>query len=129
MENFNTQKLPNVEVPKTANGGATDFFDEKSDKWIKALKVYTIVLFYLYITAGVVCCIGTWVDWWIYITDIPFLNGIICLAAGFFLAFFQLCFKMLIIQLLNNIQIIRKKAENDYIKNTTTEESFDLPEL
>ena len=86
-------------------------FNENSGKWIGLYKGFTIVMFWLYVAAAVVMCILGWTDvlWW---TDSAFLDGLICLVGGLLVAFGQLVVNMLIIQLLNNVQIIRKKLVN-----------------
>lgn len=80
-------------------------FNEKSGKWIKVFKLYTQIMFFLFLAAGVALSIVVWVNWG------SFLEGIACWAGGAFLAFTQLIANMLIIQLLNNVQTIREKLE------------------
>lgn len=88
-------------------------FDERSDKWIKIFKGYTVVMFWLYMIAGIVlgilCLSGE-----LELIDrgsegAEVVGFIICLVGGFFLAYAKLVVNMLIIQFLNNVQIIRKK--------------------
>lgn len=87
-----------------------EMFDERSEKCINIYKGYTIVMFWLYVVAAVVLCIVGWCDC-IWITDSAFLDGLILLAGGLFIAFAHLVVNMVIIQLLTNIQIIREKIE------------------
>ena len=98
-----------------------NLFDEKSKMWITILKNYTIMMYWIYIIAAVVMTIGGWCGWYWWI-DGGFLDGIICLAGGVFMAYAQLVVNMLLIQFLNNVQIIREKIENK-------EPDADLPEL
>ena len=85
-------------------------FNERSSIWTKIFKVYTIVMFWLFVIAGfILCCLG-WDERFI-ITDSSFLDGIIVFGCGCFLAFTQAVVNMLILQLLNNIQLIREKIE------------------
>ena len=86
------------------------FFDEKSSKWIQWYKNITIVLFWIYMLAAFITGCAAWADN-LWITDDPFLDGLICLAGGCVVAFVQLVVNMLIIQLLNNVQSIREKLE------------------
>ena len=86
-------------------------FDERSGKWIKILKGHAQVMFWLYMLAGVIMCFVGWsgeLDW----VDEGFLDGVICLAGCALVAYAQLVVKMLVIQFLNNVQIIREKVEN-----------------
>lgn len=85
-------------------------FDETSGKWIKIFKGYAVAKFWLYVIAGAIMCFVGWSGELRWIDD-GFLDGIIWLAGGFLLAYVQLVVNMLIIQLLNNIQIIREKVE------------------
>lgn len=85
-------------------------FDETSGKWIKIFKGYAVAMFWLYITVGAIMCLVAWSGELGFI-DEGFFDGIICLAGGFILAYAQLVVNMLVIQLLNNIQIIREKVE------------------
>lgn len=96
-------------------------FNEKSSKWIGFFKCYTIVMFWLCIVADVIMCFVGWsgVLWW---TESDFIDGLICLIGGVFVTFVQLVLNMLIIQLLNNIQIIRENIE----KPVTVESSANV---
>ena len=85
--------------------------DERSQKGIKIYKNITVIMFWLYIAAGV-AMFFMGLDgffWWI---DGGFLDGIICLAAGVIVGYINLVVNMLVIQFLNNVQIIREKIEN-----------------
>lgn len=86
-------------------------FDEREGKWINIFKKYTQVMFWLCIVAAVYMCLVGWAGslWW---TGVDFLDGIICLAGGVFIAFAQLVVNVLIIQFLNNVQVMREKVEN-----------------
>ena len=85
-------------------------FNEKGNRWLKLFKIYTIVMFWIYVAGAVVMCICGWSDvlWWIS----PFLDGIICLTGGSLVAAAHLISNMLIMQFLNNVQIIRERVEN-----------------
>ena len=85
-------------------------FDEKSGVWIKIYRIYTIVMFWVLLIVGFILCCVAWSDE-LYIIEDYFLNGLLFLLAGAFLAFTQLIINMLIIQLLNNIQQIRQKVD------------------
>lgn len=84
-------------------GKKSGLFDERSGRWIKILKVFTMVMFWLYIAAGAV----------LFLAEVSEDAGIglVCLLGGVLLAFVQLVLNMLIIQLLNNVQTIREKLE------------------
>jgi hypothetical protein len=85
-------------------------FDERSEKCMNIYKGYTKVMFWLYVVAASVLCIVAWCDC-IYITDSAFLDGLILLTGGLFVAFTHFVVNMLLIQLLTNVQIIREKIE------------------
>lgn len=93
-------------------------FDEKSDIWLNIYKGYIQVMFWLYAVAGVVLCILGWCDC-IWITDSLFLDGLILLASGAFMAFTHLLFNMLILQFLMNVQSIRETAEYGISRKTS----------
>ena len=78
-------------------------FDEKSDKWINGFKIYTKILFWLFLIAGIILCLYGW--------SFDFMDGFIPLVAGFLLAFLGRFVNMLIIQLFCNINTIREEAE------------------
>lgn len=84
-------------------GKKSGLFDEKSGRWIKNLKAFTMLMFWLYIAAGVI----------LFLAEVSESAGIglVCLLVGVLLAFVQLVLNMLIIQLLNNVQTIREKLE------------------
>ena len=93
------------------------FFDEKSGKWLKIFKGFIIVEFWLMVAAAVVLCFAGWAGA-LYWTGSGFIDGIIVLVSGCVGAVIFLVPNMLILQLLNNVQIIRKKAESvDVLKN------------
>ena len=85
-------------------------FNERSSIWIKIFRVYTIVMFWLFLIAGFILCYLSWNEHFL-ITDSYILDGIILLGCGCFLAFTQAVANMLILQLLSNIQLIREKIE------------------
>ena len=85
-------------------------FDERSEKWIKFFKGYAVTMFWLWVAAGVIMCFVGW-DGGLWLIDAGFIDGIICLAGGFIVAYVQLAVNMLIIQFFNNVQIIREKIE------------------
>ena len=86
-------------------------FNEKSSIWIKIYKTITLIIFWLYVLAGVVMFLmgldGSL--WWI---DGGIIDGIIGLAVSFIAGYITLVVNMLIIQFLNNVQLIREKLEN-----------------
>lgn len=82
------------------------FFNERSDEWIRIYRGLTIVMFFLLIVAGFVGGI---------VMTSEFENGWMFFAffiGGSLLGFLQLVVNMLFIQLLNNVQEIRKKLES-----------------
>lgn len=90
-------------------------FDEKSCKWIHFYKVITIVTFFAFIVFGIIAGIGDasceFLD-----KDLggdTFFDFVIWVLAGGAVGFIQLAFNMLVIQLLNNVQIIREKLEKN----------------
>ncbi len=88
-------------------------FNEKSTKWIKTLKTFTIVMFFVFLLAALVLSIISWSGAELLFDDAAaFFEGLIFLGIGAFVAISQLVINMLIIQLLNNVQIIREKIEN-----------------
>lgn len=90
-------------------------FDEKSCKWIKVYKCLTVIAFFVFIVFGIVAGIGdamnSFLDLDLGGCTIVF-DFLVWAIAGIIVGFIQLTFNMLVIQLLNNVQIIREKAEN-----------------
>ena len=86
-------------------------FDERSEKWIKIYKNITVIMFWLYVAAGV-AMFFMGLDGWFGWLDDGFLDGLIGLAAGVGVGYITLVVNMLVIQFLNNVQIIREKIEN-----------------
>ena len=91
-------------------------FDEKSTKWIKIYRGITIVIFWICVVGGLLGGIGDatagFLDFGLGGDDDGFLDLIVwVLGIGGF-GCIQLVVNMLIIQLLNNVQIIREKIEN-----------------
>ena len=89
-------------------------FNEKSTQWIGIYKVLTVLAFWFFIVLGLVAGIG---DYSCAFLDIDiggdtFFDVILWVIIGAIVAFAQLVANMLIIQLLNNVQIIREKIEN-----------------
>ena len=86
------------------------FFDEKSPVWIKAFKIYSIILFFTLLVASLALgVLGLFSI--LTLTGIPFLDGIVFLAIGLEASFIELICNMLIVQFFNNINIIREKIE------------------
>lgn len=83
---------------------AKALFDERSGRWIKILKVFTQVMFWLYIAAGAILFLVSLAEDTVEI-------GFVFLLGGVLVAFVQLVVNMLVIQLLNNVQVIREKLE------------------
>lgn len=91
-------------------------FNEKSGKWIKIYKGITVALFFVFIVFGMVAGIGDASCSFFDIDlggDIGLFDFLIWVVLGSFVGYVQLVFNMLIIQLLNNVQIIREKNEKD----------------
>ncbi|NMA23631.1 MAG: hypothetical protein GX938_09040 [Spirochaetales bacterium] len=90
-------------------------FDKKSYKWIDIYRGIVIAFLWIYIAAGVYAFIDNqWIGdiFDIYIAGGYFIGSTLLLFAGFAIGYVQLVANMLIIQLLNNVQIIREKIEN-----------------
>ena len=94
-------------------------FDENSEAWIRIYKSITVVLFWIFNISGLVAGI--------VVGGSNFIVCIMLLLAGVFLACIQLVVNMLVIQFLNNVQIIRKKIEQN--NNNETVLNDDLPPL
>lgn len=91
-------------------------FDEKSGKWIRIYKGITVAAFWIYIIFGLVAGIGdssaSFLDIGLGGDDDGFLDFVVWVLAGGIIGYVQLVVNMLVIQLLNNVQIIREKLEN-----------------
>lgn len=91
------------------------FFDETSDKWIRFFRGLTILTFFLFVIAGILGAIGDasqlFLDFDLGGGEGPadFLVWIVCGVGG---GIFELVVNMLFIQLLNNVQAIRKRMES-----------------
>ena len=81
------------------------FFNEKSPKWLGKFKNWTIFLFFVLMLSGFVAGIV------IAYNEEKIIPLLAYTAGGIVCANFQLVVNMLIIQLLNNVQIIREKLE------------------
>ena len=93
-----------------------ELFNEKSKIWIKCYKIIAMVLFFLFVGLGVIggicdCFALDPFDVGLGGDDDGLLDLLVWLIIGGGFGFLQLVSNMLIIQLLNNIQIIRKKLE------------------
>ena len=93
-----------------------NLFNERSKIWIKCYKIIAIVLFFIFaglgLIGGICDCFGIDpFDIGLGGDDDGLLDLLVWIIVGGGFAFFQLVSNMLIIQLLNNIQIIRKKVE------------------
>ncbi len=90
-------------------------FNEKNCIWIKIYKIITISTFFAIITFGVIAGIG---DATCEFLDLDLggdtiLDFVVWVLASGVVGIIQLVSNMLLIQLLNNVQIIREKAENN----------------
>ena len=88
-------------------------FDEKNSRWIKIYKKITIITFFAFIIFGVIAGIGDVTSEFLDfdLGGDTFFDVIVWVLACGAVGFIQLTFNMLVIQLLNNVQIIREKAE------------------
>ena len=91
-------------------------FDEKSCKWIEIYKCLTVIAFFVFIVFGIVAGIGDAADSFLDLDlggcTIVF-DFLVWAIAGIIVGFIQLVTNMLVIQLLNNVQIIRQKVEKN----------------
>ena len=87
-------------------------FDETNDKWIKIYKAITIILFFGILLFSLVAGIGDATDNFLDILDIDgvFFDFIVWILVGAVVGTIHLVVNMLLIQLFNNIQIIREKV-------------------
>lgn len=98
-----------------------NLFDKRSDRWLKIYRIITIVLFWLFVGAGFIGGFKLFINrpYWVWSWDESVLGAFFdrllgfsaIFLAGCLAAFANLLGNMLIIQLLNNIQIIRQKIE------------------
>ena len=110
------------------NTKINSLFDAGSDRWIRILRCLSIVEFFLFILAGIGICIALMVveEW---------IGALGALVGGCLVGFLQLVLSMLVIQLLNNVQAIRKKLEmktednSDVKADIATAKPEELPEL
>ncbi len=86
-------------------------FDERNEKWIGIYRKYIIIMFWVYVLAAIVTCICGWC-WVFWMTDSPFLDGIICLALGLLAAYIHLVCNMVILNFVANVQAIREVVED-----------------
>ena len=91
-------------------------FNEKSGKWIRIYKGITVAAFWIFIAFGVIAGFGDstaeFLDIGIGGDDDGLLDFIVWVLACGVVGFVQLVANMLVIQLLNNVQIIREKVES-----------------
>lgn len=87
-------------------------FNENSSIWIKIYKVLTIVIFFILLIGGVFA--GA------FLRDINDVASALSFPVGIISAFGELVFNMLIIQLLNNVRVIRENSQSlvDKMKST-----------
>lgn len=98
-------------------------FNEKDSKWIKIYKNITIIIFVIFIIIGTTIGYGDYSGEFFDVdlggdTLLDYIFWILIFST---IGFMQLTFNMLIIQLLNNVQIIREKMES--ITENYTEEN------
>ncbi len=89
-------------------------FNEKSHAWIKIYKIITIVLCFTFATLGFIFGIGDasaeYMDIGIGGDDDGFLDFMLWQIVGVAVGFIHLVSNMLVIQLLNNVQLIRESV-------------------
>ncbi len=87
-------------------------FNENSSIWIKIYKVLTIIIFFILLIGGVFA--GA------FLRDINDVASALSFPIGIISAFGELVFNMLIIQLLNNVRVIRENSQAmvDKMKST-----------
>lgn len=90
-------------------------FDERSEKWIRIYRGITIVIFWICVVGGVLGGIGDatsgFLDFGLGGDDDGILDLMVWVLGIGGYGCVQLVVNMLIIQLLNNVQIIREKVE------------------
>ena len=90
-------------------------FDEKSTKWIKIYKGIVVAIFWIFVVGGVIGGIGDcsseFLDLGLGGDDDGILDLLVWVVGLGGIGFIQLVTNMLVIQLLNNVQIIREKIE------------------
>ena len=100
---------------ETIKMGGYFMFDEKSSRWIRIYRGVTIAIFFVFAAFGLIAGIGDasaeFMDIGIGGDDDGFLDFIVWLIIGGGIGFIQLVVNMLVIQLLNNVQIIRENLE------------------
>jgi len=85
--------------------------ERKNRIWITIFGKMAGIVTAIFVIASVILCIVAWCEE-IYITDSPFLDGLIFLVGGFFVAFGHFVCSMLIVQFLDNVQTIREKLDS-----------------
>jgi hypothetical protein len=86
-------------------------FNENRTCWKKIFKVFVIISFFIFVTAGLalgICDYDAAID---IIYDDTILDILVWTAAGAFLGFGNLVVGMLILNIANNAEIIRTKLE------------------
>lgn len=89
-------------------------FDEKSDKWIRIYKHWSLTCFAILILGGIIFGILDLTATVDILYDDNILDLLLWTILGIVFGFSQLVYSMLIINFLNNVQIIR--VEIDKIK-------------
>lgn len=91
-----------------------NFFDIRSSRWIKALRVITILIAIALIIAGFVTGIrdanGEGKDR-LYFEDAEFFEFVVWFLAGIAVSVVYTATSMALIQLLDNVETLRKKAD------------------
>lgn len=90
------------------------YFDIRSDRWIKALRVIAMVMTFLIIIAGLVMGImdslddGNPLD---LLEIAPFFQVALWFIVGMVISFVHTMISMALIQLLDNVETLREKAD------------------
>ncbi|MBQ9993386.1 MAG: hypothetical protein IJP17_01575 [Clostridia bacterium] len=90
-------------------------FDENSNVWIRIYKGVAIFSFCLLTLTGIIIGGISTAE-----SEIPFISFILYTLGGAFFGFVQLVCNMLIINLLNNVQVIRESIEHNPKNNKNT---------
>ncbi len=100
-------------TPISTSKKSEGFFDETSDRWIRIFKGLCVAEFILFVVIGVIWAIGL-TGLFVGVSGNPvlkILTLVILVVVVVLIAYFALAMNMLVIQLLKNIQTIRRETE------------------
>lgn len=109
---YTSKSYEAIAICRHISNDSNNFFNEKSDIWIRKLKHWTIIIFYLELIGFVVLGISDATNKFTVLgSEFGYSAFAVWTFIGLLLAFLTKTINMLVLQFLNNINTIREKIE------------------